>query len=474
MYLINCQGKEWLRKMEKTNVKPFGMKDKIGYMFGDFGNDFTFLLSSLLMMKFYTDVMGVSAALVGTVMMVARFVDAFTDVTMGQIVDRSKPTKAGKFKPWLLRACGPVAVASVLVYASWFKDMPMMFKIVWMFFSYILWGSVCYTAINIPYGSMASAISSDPDDRQSLSTFRTIGSLAASMVINVVAPMVIYDAVGDVKVLNGTKSTIFAVICSIGAVVCYLICYNMCTERVKVEQKTEKFSLGKLVNSLIHNKALIGIVVASICQLLVQLTCSAMSTYIYPDYFGDTTWQALSGVIVTIPMLLMSVVVGKLVKKFGKKELAVVGALFGAAVYAIAFFIHTDSAAVYTILYAVAYIGLAAFSLTGWSMITDVIDDTEVQTGVRSDGEVYSIYSFARKLGQAASSGVTGLLLTMIGYQSGSTVGQTEAVRDGIYNISCLVPTIGFVLLALIMMFLYPLSKKRVEENVKILAERRK
>lgn len=78
-------------------VRPFGIKDKLGYMFGDFGNDFTFLLSAMFLLKFYTDVMGVSAALVGLMMMAARFVDAITDVTMGQIVDRSRPGKKGKF-----------------------------------------------------------------------------------------------------------------------------------------------------------------------------------------------------------------------------------------------------------------------------------------------------------------------------------------------------------------------------------------
>ena len=91
--------------------------------------------------------MGVSAALVGLMMMAARFVDAITDVTMGQIVDRSRPGKKGKFAPWLRRMCGPVALASFLMYATWFKDMPMGFKIFWMFFTYLLWGSICYTGL---------------------------------------------------------------------------------------------------------------------------------------------------------------------------------------------------------------------------------------------------------------------------------------------------------------------------------------
>ena len=99
------------------------MADKIGYAFGDFGNDFTFMLSSMFMMKFYTDVMGVAAGIVGLLMMIARFVDAFTDVTMGQIVDRSKPTKDGKFKPWIRRMCGPVAIAAFLIFQSGLADM---------------------------------------------------------------------------------------------------------------------------------------------------------------------------------------------------------------------------------------------------------------------------------------------------------------------------------------------------------------
>lgn len=460
-------------------MKKFGIRDKLGYMFGDFGNDFTFIFASMIMMKFYTDVMKVSPALVGVLMMTARFVDAFTDVAMGQIVDRSKPTKAGKFKPWLLRICGPVAVASFLIYASWFADMGMTFKIVYMFVTYILWGSVFYTAANIPYGSMASAISAEPKDRASLSTFRTIGASLASLVINVALPLIVYDKVtvnGEVvQILNGGKTSIAAAVCSVGAVVCYLLCYRMCTERVKVEQKTEKFDLGKLVRNLIRNKSLIGIVLASICMLLVQLTAQTMTGYVYPDYFGNVAAQSIAGAASMLPTFVLATFIGKLQARFGRKELAIVGSLFGAVVFAFTFLLQTKNAYVFVGLYSVAFAGIAIFSLINWAMITDVIDDTEVKTGQRSDGEVYSIYSFARKMGQAASSGVAGTLLSAIGYQVAEgteVIIQTEAVKQGIYNLTCLVPAIGFVLLAVVLFFFYPLNKKSVEENAKILAER--
>ena len=454
------------------NVKPFGMKDKIGYMFGDFGNDFTFILSSMMLMKFYSDVMGVSVGLVGLMMTLARFVDAVTDVTMGQIVDRSKATANGKFKPWLMRMCGPVALASFLMYASWFQNMPMAFKIFWMFFTYLLWGSIFYTSVNIPYGSMASAISADPKHRAQLSNFRTIGASCAGMVIGVVLPIIVYntDANGN-KVLSGSKVSIAAFICSIGAVVCYMLCYKMCTERVKVEQKTEKFELGKLVKSLISNKALIGIVLASVCMLLVQLTQQTMTTYVYPNYFKNTVAQSAAGLVGIVVTFILAAFTVKLSTKFGRKELAVFASLFGAAVNAVLFFLHTTNAWVFVGFYAVSYIGLGIFSLICWAMITDVIDDTEVQTGVRSDGEIYSVYSFARKLGQAASSAVGGALLTLIGYSAETQFDPN--VTEGIYNMSCLVPAIGFVLLAAVLAFLYPLNKKRVESNAAVLAAKR-
>ena len=454
-----------------TNTKKFGMVDKLGYMFGDFGNDLTFILSSMMLMKFYSDVMGVSVALVGTMMMVARFVDAFTDVAMGQIVDRSRPGKKGKILPWIRRMCGPVAVASFLMYASWFQDMSMGFKIGWMFVTYLLWGSVFYTSINIPYGSMASALSADPKERAQLSSFRTIGATIAGSVIGIVLPLIVYyqDEAGN-QILSGPKTTLAAGIFSVGAVICYLLCYFMSTERVKVEQKTEKFNFKELVKGLVTNKALVGIVICSILMLLVQLTMQSMSTYVYPNYFGNVQAQSVAGVVGLVMTLLLSTVVVKLQVKMGRKELAIAGSLFGAVIFFITWLTHTKNAWLYVGLYALAYLGLAAFSLICWAMITDVIDDTEVRTGERSDGTIYAVYSFARKLGQAASAGVTGALLGLIGYSAETAF--EPAVTEGIFNLACLIPTGGFILLAAALWFFYPLNKKRVEDNAKFLAEK--
>ena len=222
-------------KLRTNDARPFGIRDKIGYLFGDFGNDFTFILSSSFLLKFYTDVMGVSAFVVGIVIMVARFVDGFTDVAMGRICDKAKPTKHGKFKPWLIRMCGPVAIASFLIYQSGFSDASMGFKIFWLTTTYILWGSIFYTSVNIPYGSMASAISREPDDRQSLSTFRTMGSTLAGVIVGAGIPLFAYESVNGQTVLNGRTFTVIAGVFSVMAIICYLLCYFLSTERVVPE-----------------------------------------------------------------------------------------------------------------------------------------------------------------------------------------------------------------------------------------------
>lgn len=454
------------------NSKKFGIRDKVGYMFGDFGNDFTFILSTMFLMKFYTDVMGISSALVGLMMMVARFVDAVTDVTMGQIVDRSRPGKKGKFAPWIKRMAGPVAVASLLMYAVWFKDMPMAFKIFWMFFSYLLWGSVCYTGVNIPYGSMASAISAEPKDRAALSSWRTIGATLAQTVIGVVLPLVVYykDMEGR-SVLSGERMAIAAFFCSVFAIICYILCYKMTTERVKVEQKTEKFSFTELISGLVHNKALIGIIVCALLLLVAQLSLSNMANYIYPNYFGNTAAMSVATFLGSGIVLLLSTVITTFAARYGKKEISIAGCLISAAAMIAGYVIHTRNVWIWVAIYTVFMAGIAVFNLVVWAMITDVIDDAEVITGERSDGTIYSVYSFARKLGQAASSGLSGFLLSIVGYTT--LTAYDEKVVNGIYNISCLVPACGVVLLALALKFLYPLNKRRVDANAAHLKAKR-
>ena len=459
-------------KKLKNSERPFGIRDKIGYLFGDFGNDFTFILSSSFLLKFYTDVMGIDAFVVGIIMMLARFLDGFTDITMGRICDKSSVTSVGKFKPWIRRMCGPVAVASFLIYQSVFRVYPTWFKILWLTVTYLLWGSVFYTSINIPYGSMASAISREPEDRQSLSTWRTMGATLAGVIIGAGVPLIVYDSKvingNSVTVLNGERFTLVAGALSILSVIAYLICYRLTTERVLPEaDKTalEKRGVKQMLLTAVKNRALLSIIFASVVMLLAQLSLQQMANYVFPNYYGNAAAMSASTLTMLVGMIIAAGAAKPLSNRFGKAEISVVSNLVAAGISLLLFFLRTGNVWVYVGLNFISWLGLGVFSMVSWALITDVIDYSELKNGIREDGSIYAMYSFARKLGQAASSGLVGFFLTGIGYSE-----QTQfdtGVLDGIYNISTLLPAAGFFLLSMILWFWYPLHKRQVEENVK-------
>ena len=463
--------------ISKKDLPPFGIRDKVGYLLGDFGNDFTFILSSSFLLKFYTDVMHISAGVVGIVMMLARFVDAFTDVTMGRICDRAKPTKNGKFKPWILRMCAPVAIASFLIYQSNFADRPMWFRIGWLVVTYILWGSIFYTSINIPYGSMASTISPDVGDRQSLSTFRTMGSTLAGVIVGAGVPLLAYDTRivngESLAEMNGPRFTLIAGVFSILAVMSYLLCYVMTTERVIPTEMTGKqASIRNLVVSAVKNRAIVSIIVASVLMLLSQFTLQQMANYVYPDYYANTAAQSASTIAMMGGMIVAAILARPLTEKFGKAEISVVSSVIAAAVCIILFFVRPENVWVYVGVNVLSWLGLGVFAMVSWALITDVIDYSEIKNGVREDGSIYALYSFARKMGQAAAAGLTGLFLTLIGYEKLPGEALPEGVKKGIFDISTLVPAIGFILLAVVLWFWYPLHKAEVEKNVAYLKKK--
>lgn len=472
-------------KQNARTLRPFGWRDQVGYLSGNFAGDFTYTLCTGFMMKFYTDVLGVSGAIVGLAMMVAQVLDAVTDLGMGQLCDRSPTTEEGKFRPWIRRIAAPVSLVSFLMYASWMKGAAMPVKIVWLFVTYLLYSSVFYTMIIIPYGSMASAMSNDALDRTKLSNWRHIGGTLAVTVINFIVPLVVYidatnpdgsvilDDKGDaLQLFDGNRMMLCGLVFAILSFVLWMVCYFMTTERVKIPAKNEKLNIGAFVNDLLHNRGLIAIVLMIIVQECSNSAFHKMSGYMFGNYFRQGKLQAITSPIETIITLLIAACIVKVVARVGKKEITVSGCLISAGVFLIAFFLHTTSVYVWFVVYGGVTVGLALFNPVTFALVTDIVDDEEVRTGNRMDGTIYSVYSFGRKFGSALSSGVSGLMLTIIGYDSAPDK-FAPGLTDGIYNISCIVPLVGFALMALIVGGLYPLNKKRVDDNVAILKQRR-
>ncbi len=459
----------------QKNVKPFGIKDKIGYAAGDVANNFTFTLVSSFLMIFYTNVWGIDPKLVGGLFFLSRIIDAFTDVGMGTIVDKFPGNKDGKFRPFIKWGAIPVAIAGFLLFQSGLKDLPMGTKIVIMYATYILWGSLCYTFINIPYGSMASAITSDADQRTELSTFRTLGATVAGLVIGFVTPYLIYQKVpGQADILLENRFPLVAGIYGILAIISYFICYSFCTERVDIERESAgpKENALKGIGNVINKRSLLSIIVVSICLLLGMLLVGSMNIYVYSTYFQDTTGMALAGLCGTVPMLFTAPMAMKLGQNIGKKEASSIGLIGAGITYFILFILKLENMYLFLAGTVIAYIFLGIFNTLTWAMITDVIDDLEIKNGVRDDGKVYAIYSFARKLGQAFAGGLGGFAVASVGYVAGAAT-QTAEVALGIYNVATLIPAIALGLGGLVVFLIYPLDRKTVEKNNNTLAEKR-
>lgn len=458
---------------QKKSVRPFSWRDKLGYMFGDWGNDFTFILQSTFFMIFYTNVMGISAAHVGTLLFVARILDAFTDVGAGRLIDTLKPGRSGRFKPWLLRIMIPVTIMAFLMFSPFVADGAYGTRLAWMIATYILWGSVFYTLINIPYGSMASVISNDPGHRASLSVFRSLGGTLANLAISVLLPLVVFVQVAGESEMSGTRMMWAALGCGVLAVICYLLCFVNVEERITTppKQKEQRQGLGQALGSMLTNRGLTGLIATALFMLVAFMMLGGMMPYMLNEYFNNGQLLSLVNFVGLAPTLLLVPVASKLAKTFGKKEVGTVGLILGVISGVLLFVIRTDSPYVFMVGYALLMLGVSALNILIWAFITDVIDLQEIRTGERNDATVYGMYSWSRKLGQAIAGGLVGWALGWIGYQSGG-VEQSQSVLDGIYTLGTLVPALLLLVSLLALIFWYPLTKKRVDENVAILEER--
>ena len=198
----------------------------------------------------------------------------------------------------------------------------------------------------------------------------------------------------------------------------------------------------------------------------------SINQYLFIDYFKDKNGVAIMSALSMVPAIALAPLAVPLVRRFGKKELGVFGSFCGAVACFALFFLHTRSVWTYIIVNFFGFLGFGIFNLIMWAIITDIIDDREVQSGRREDGTVYAVYSFARKGGQAIAGGLGGWALGWIGFDSSAQV-QTSAVTEGIYTIATLLPAILYTAVGLSLLFIYPLSRRRVEENTEILRQRK-
>ena len=320
-----------LENAQFEHPNRIGFKDGLGYAMGDAGNLFILTYVSSYLKVFYTDV----ELRITVLFLIARLWDAINDPLWGGLIAKKKPTKDGKFRPFIKWFAIPLGISAMLCYVNFTNFTSNQNLILALaYITYIGFGMM-YTTINIPYGSMASVMSSEADDRAALSTFRGLGSLIPQIIIGVVMPMFLYTKLEDgSQVVNASAFPVLAAILAVASAACYIIWGFICTERVPVTEKQENISFKDTVKALFSNRALIGIVIVYVCFLGAQMMNQSISNYIFKDYFKNTMGLTVMNAAGFAPALILAPLAVPLSSKIGKKEVGIVASIMGTIAFA--------------------------------------------------------------------------------------------------------------------------------------------
>ena len=464
----------------KTYQHPnkIGIKEAIGYMLGDSGNLFVLTYVSSFLKVFYTDVLKILPERVAQLFLFTRLWDAINDPLWGSIVAKRRPDKNGKYRSYIKWIALPLAISELLCFlniSAITKNelLIMMFAYV----TYIAFGML-YTGINVPFGSLASVITDDPDGRTLLSTFRSIGGGIGGAAPLLLAPFIIYTKIDDgnggtYDVVNDKGMMIFAVAMAVCSVIFYLACYNSTKERV-ASDADPKIDMKKTYISMLKSRPFLSVAIAGIL-ISGQLQFASLNQYLYKNYFCDTKLSVLGTVAQYLPMAIMIPFVPKLSKKFGKKELSGFGSFFAALAAVLTFIIKPgrDQAWIFMVLLFVIGFGYSFVSITNWAVVADVIDYQQYKTGIKSESALYAVYTFCRKLGQTIADYGGLMLLGKIGYDASimANAGYVEGVSEGILTVCTAIPAVVYTLIFLLYKFAYPLTKEKLEPVYKYIRE---
>lgn len=453
-------------------IRPFGKRDKLGYFFGDFGNALLFGLSSNYLTLFYVDVLGITAASVGTLLLVARAWDAINDPLIGTWIDTRKPTKAGQFRPWFLRMAIPVAGFGILSFfcVPVLAAAPVGVKLLYAYVTYIGFG-MSYTAINIPYGALVSVMTDLPSERASLSMARSYGSTIAVLAVNMLVPLFIFNKDNIPQASGFIKIVLILATLSL---ISWILCYKMTEERIRRPSSVrQKIDFKATFKGVAKNRAFIALVLSGFLSLMQFLIVGTLTPYLFKDYFKDTKILPWVALVTTLPLLIISPVLKPLVSRYGKKEVSVVGCLFASFFGFLIYLLPQINTWTYLGLLFFCTAGYTFINLLTWALVADAIDYHEYVTYRREEGIIYAIYSFSRKMGQAGAGFLGAYVLIWVGYVAKAPQQSLETAAR-IKNCAGLIPGILNLLVAVVMFFLYDLNREKLTAVTEELRSRRK
>ncbi len=445
----------------EKNLRPFGMRDKIGYAFGDFGCNMSFAFINSYMMIFFVTCMGIDPKHFAVLILLGKVFDAINDPIIGGLCDSTKPGKDGKFKPWIKWA-SPFLLLSSIAMFIYVPNASYGVKVAMCLGIYCVW-SVAYTSVNVPYGSMQSCITRDPVGRSDLSTWRSIGAMAAQIPIMIILPLIVYD---DNENPRGNLFIVFVAVMGVIGLVAFYLLRKLTTEREEAIVNTEKFNYIETLKSFFRNKPMLGVTISTVAYLALMMTVTSSIPYVFMCYFKNTDLITVASMLAGAPVAIGIVLAKPALKKFTKKQLCTYPFLISAAASAVTAFVRISNPFIWIAILAVAMFGAAFYMTLMWALVADCIDYQEKTTGRREESSIYATYSFFRKVAQGVGAALVSLAISATGYdQKVGALEQAAGVPEKIYFVTSILPCIGALISFVSMFFLYKLNDKvEIEE----------
>lgn len=461
-------------------------KEKIGYGFGDMSSSMFWKIFGAYLMIFYTDIFGLSAAAVGVMFAITRLWDSVYDPVVGVVADRTE-SRWGKFRPYILYLAIPFGLIGILTFLT--PPFGGIAKLVYAYATYTLMMMV-YSTVNVPYASLLGVMSPNPTDRNTLATYRMmfayIGSFIALLLFTPMVKMFGGDRPADVMVGWMTAPQfgwfmtviVIAVMCTI----LFLACFALTKERVS-PVKESVAPLRNDLRDLFHNRPWWILLGAGIASLVFNSIRDGATVYYFKYFvneaaFGDITFLGIPFVLSGLYLAIGQVanIIGVLLaapmsNRFGKRR-TFMTAMLVATVLSVVFYLFDKSqlVAIFVFQGLISICAGSVFPLL-WSMYADCADYSELKTGNRATGLIFSSSSMSQKFGWAIGTALTGILLSVFGFVANGA--QSPDTINGIKMFLSLLPAAG-ALLSFAFIMLYPLSEKRMEDITAQLEEKRK
>ncbi|MFD1505042.1 MFS transporter [Georgenia yuyongxinii] len=451
------------------------LRNYLGYAAGDAANGLSWSMAGMFLTLYYTNVVGIEGAVIGTMLLVVRFVDAFTDLLAGRAIDAKKPGRLGKFRPFILWFSLPLMLTNMAIYsAKWFfPEISGTAAVVYMYVTYLLMASVFMTLVNIAYGAMAPSLTQDPAERSKLSAFRMYGAAIAVLVLAFVISPQIKAYLEDPAALQRSLFITTGAFVLVGMALYLFLVFNT---KEKVLRPMDTVTLRDSLRTFTTNGPLRWLSLGSVLYLAGTTAFSTLGSYIAIYVQQDAGYIAWNILAQTAGLFAVGPFIPLIVRTIGKRTgYLILGGTTLVAAALLAFGPLSTVPALGLVAFFVAGIGIYGVNTLMWALEADTVEYGEWRTGLRTEGTTYAGFSFTRKMGQAFGGFVGGLALTWAGFsaQQASTGGQQAAGVGVSIQLWAGLILGAFSILSVAVMFFYPLTEAKFREITAEIAVRR-